>query len=267
MKNIGLNIEKALGTVSKEQVNALAPKAMESIATLENGTGAGNDFLGWLHLPTAISEAELAEIEETANVLRARCEVVVAVGIGGSYLGTKAVVEALNNSFDWLQTERKNPVIVYAGNNIGEDYLYELSAMLQGKQFGIINISKSGTTTEPALAFRILKKQLEDAVGKEEAKHRIVAITDAKKGALRTLANQEGYKTFVIPDNVGGRFSVLTPVGLLPIAVAGISIRDLVAGAVSMEKATAGEVPFEENLAAIYAATRNALYQLSLIHI
>ena len=158
MKNIGLNIEKALGTVSKEQVNALAPKAMESIATLENGTGAGNDFLGWLHLPTAISEAELAEIEETANVLRARCEVVVAVGIGGSYLGTKAVVEALNNSFDWLHTsDRKNPVLLYAGHNIGEDYLYELCEVLKNKQFGIINISKSGTTTEPALAFRMLK--------------------------------------------------------------------------------------------------------------
>ena len=178
MKNISLNIEKALGSASKEQVNALAPKAMESIATLENGTGAGNDFIGWLHLPSSISEAELAEIEETAKELRTRCEVVVAIGIGGSYLGTKAVVEALNNSFDWLQAaERKNPIMVYAGHNIGEDYLYELSAMLKGRQFGIINISKSGTTTEPALAFRILKKQLEDAVGKEEAKHRISPTT------------------------------------------------------------------------------------------
>lgn len=209
---------------------------MECIATLHNGNGAGNDFLGWLHLPSSITDTELADIENTANVLRSKCEVVVAIGIGGSYLGTKAVVEALNNSFDWLQNDRKNPVMLYAGHNIGEDYLYELSEVLKGKQFGIINISKSGTTTEPALAFRILKKQLEDAVGKEEAKHRIVAITDAKRGALRTLADQEGYKTFVIPDNVGGRFSVLTPVGLLPIAVAGISIRDLVAGAVSMEK-------------------------------
>lgn len=236
MKNISLNIDKALGTVSKEQVYAQEAKAMECIATLHNGNGAGNDFLGWLHLPSSITDAELADIENTANVLRSKCEVVVAIGIGGSYLGTKAVVEALNNSFDWLQNDRKNPVMLYAGHNIGEDYLYELSEVLKGKQFGIINISKSGTTTEPALAFRILKKQLEDAVGKEEAKHRIVAITDAKRGALRTLADQEGYKTFIIPDNVGGRFSVLTPVGLLPIAVAGISIRNLVAGAVSMEK-------------------------------
>ena len=215
MKNISLNIDKALGTVSKEQVYAQEAKAMECIATLHNGNGAGNDFLGWLHLPSSITDAELADIENTANVLRSKCEVVVAIGIGGSYLGTKAVVEALNNSFDWLQNGRKNPVMLYAGHNIGEDYLYELSEVLKGKQFGIINISKSGTTTEPALAFRILKKQLEDAVGKEEAKHRIVAITDAKRGALRTLADQEGYKTFIIPDNVGGRFSVLTPVGWL----------------------------------------------------
>ena len=258
MKNISLNIDKALGTVSKEQVYAQEAKAMECIATLHNGNGAGNDFLGWLHLPSSITDTELADIENTANVLRSKCEVVVAIGIGGSYLGTKAVVEALNNSFDWLQNGRKNPVMLYAGHNIGEDYLYELSEVLKGKQFGIINISKSGTTTEPALAFRILKKQLEDAVGKEEAKHRIVAITDAKRGALRTLADQEGYKTFIIPDNVGGRFSVLTPVGLLPIAVAGISIRNLVAGAVSMEKATDASVPFADNMA---AATRNELYK------
>lgn len=200
MKNISLNIDKALGTVTKEQVYAQAAKAHECNVTLQNGNGAGNDFLGWLHLPSSITDAELTDIENTANVLRSKCEVVVAIGIGGSYLGTKAVVEALNNSFDWLHTNRKNPVLVYAGHNIGEDYLYELCEILKGKQFGLINISKSGTTTEPALAFRMLKKQLEDAVGKEEAKHRIVAITDAKRGALRTLADQEGYKTFIIPD-------------------------------------------------------------------
>ena len=222
MKNIGLNIEKALGAVSKEQVYAQEAKVMECIATLHNGNGAGNDFLGWLHLPSSITDEELTDIENTAKSLREKCEVIVAIGIGGSYLGTKAVVEALNNSFDWLQTERKNPIL---------------------------------------LAFRLLKKQLEEAVGVEEAKKRIVAITDAKKGALRTLADQEGYKTFVIPDNVGGRFSVLTPVGLLPIAVAGINIRDLVAGAVSMEKATDQSVPFAENISAIYAATRNELYK------
>lgn len=262
MKNINLNIEKVFGFVPKEQIFAQDAKANECIATLHNGNGAGNDFLGWLHLPSSITDEQLTDIENTANALRSKCEIVVAIGIGGSYLGTRAVVEAMNNSFDALHTtDRKNPVLLYAGHNIGEDYLYELSEVLKGRQFGIINISKSGTTTEPALAFRILKKQLEDAVGKEEAKHRIVAITDAKKGALRKLADQEGYKTFIIPDNVGGRFSVLTPVGLLPIAVAGVNIRDLVAGAVSMEKATDQAVPFAENISAIYAAVRNELYK------
>ncbi len=262
MKNINLNIEKVFGFVPKEQIFAQEAKANECIATLHNGNGAGNDFLGWLHLPSSITDEQLTDIENTANALRSKCEIVVAIGIGGSYLGTRAVVEAMNNSFDALHTtNRKNPVLLYAGHNIGEDYLYELSEVLKGRQFGIINISKSGTTTEPALAFRILKKQLEDAVGKEEAKHRIVAITDAKKGALRKLADQEGYKTFIIPDNVGGRFSVLTPVGLLPIAVAGVNIRDLVAGAVSMEKATDQAVPFAENISAIYAAVRNELYK------
>lgn len=262
MKNINLNIEKVFGFVPKEQIFAQEAKANESIATLHNGNGAGNDFLGWLHLPSSITDEQLTDIENTANALRSKCEIVVAIGIGGSYLGTRAVVEAMNNSFDALHTtDRKNPVLLYAGHNIGEDYLYELSEVLKGRQFGIINISKSGITTEPALAFRILKKQLEDAVGKEEAKHRIVAITDAKKGALRKLADQEGYKTFIIPDNVGGRFSVLTPVGLLPIAVAGVNIRDLVAGAVSMEKATDQAVPFAENISAIYAAVRNELYK------
>lgn len=262
MKNISLNIDKALGVVTKEQVYAQATKANQCIVSLHDGSGKGSDFLGWLHLPSSITDADLTDIGKTAETLREKCNVVVVIGIGGSYLGTKAVVEALNNSFDWLHAEgRKNPVVLYAGQNIGEDYLYELCEVLKGKQFGLINVSKSGTTTEPALAFRMLKKQLEDAVGKEEAKHRIVAITDARRGALRTLADQEGYKTFVIPDNVGGRFSVLTPVGLLPIAVAGINIRELVAGAVSMEKATGADVPFAENMSAIYAAVRNELYK------
>ncbi|MDD4115802.1 MAG: glucose-6-phosphate isomerase, partial [Massilibacteroides sp.] len=261
MKTILLNIEKALGKITREQVYEQKVNAEAANAKLHKGTGEGNDFLGWLNLPSSIAEAELADIEATAAKLRAKCDVIVAIGIGGSYLGTKAVVEALNNSFEWLQTKRKNPVLVYAGHNIGEDYLYELSELLEGKQFGLINISKSGTTTEPALAFRILKKQLEDTIGKAEAKERIVAITDAKKGALRALADQEGYKTFIIPDNVGGRFSVLTPVGLLPIAIAGINIRELVEGAVFMEKTTADSVPFEKNIAAIYAAMRNELYK------
>ena len=185
---------------------------------------------------------------------------VVVAGIGGSYLGARAVIEALNNSFAWLVNDKKNPTILFAGNNIGEDYLAELTDYLKDKKFGVINISKSGTTTETALTFRLLKKQCEEQRGKEEAKKVIVAITDAKKGAARTCADKEGYKSFIIPDNVGGRFSVLTPVGLLPIACAGFSIKELVQGATDMEKATGKDVPYQENIAAQYAAVRNALY-------
>ncbi|MDR1103356.1 MAG: glucose-6-phosphate isomerase [Tannerella sp.] len=260
MNTIGLNIDRALNAVTREQVYALEPRVTESLEALHSGSGAGSDFLGWLHLPSSVTEAGLEEIEDAAAVLRAGCEAVIVTGIGGSYLGTKATVDALNSSFDLLQRERRNPVLLYAGHNIGEDYLYELGELLKGKSFGIINISKSGTTTEPALAFRILRKQLEEAVGKDEAGKRIIAVTDRARGALRTLAGQEGYRTFVIPDNVGGRFSVLTPAGLLPAAVAGVDIRRLVAGAVSMEQATGPETPFPENIAALYAATRNALY-------
>ncbi|MDR2916693.1 MAG: glucose-6-phosphate isomerase [Tannerella sp.] len=259
MKTISLNIDKALGVITKKQVDALEPKVKNGLEMLHKGTGMGSDFLGWLHLPSSIKEAELKDIEKTAAQLR-KCKAVVVIGIGGSYLGTKAVVEAMNNSFDWLQKKRKNPVVLYAGHNIGEDYLSELCEALKDTKFGIINISKSGTTTEPAIAFRVLKKLLEKNVGKKESKECIVAITDKARGALRTLADKEGYKTFIIPDDVGGRFSVLTPVGLLPIAVAGISIRDLVKGAVDMEKATDEKVPFAQNIASIYAATRNALY-------
>ncbi|MDR0507278.1 MAG: glucose-6-phosphate isomerase [Dysgonamonadaceae bacterium] len=258
MKQIILDVSKTSGTISEKQIQNRASQAESCNRELEKGTGKGSDFLGWLHLPSSITEADITDIQATAEQLRAKCDVVVVVGIGGSYLGAKAVIDALSGSFDYM--ENKKPVIVYAGHNIGEDYLYELQKYLAGKSFGIINISKSGTTTEPALAFRILKKQLEDSAGKEEAKNRIVAVTDKARGALRTLANKEGYKTYVIPDDVGGRFSVLTPVGLLPIAVAGIDIRQLIAGAVAMEKSVSANTPFNDNIAEIYAATRNELY-------
>lgn len=261
MENIKLSIEKAFGFVSKETVDSYKPKVEKAAADLENGTGKGNDFLGWLHLPSSIDNAHLTDIEETAKILRENCEMVVVIGIGGSYLGAKAVIDALSNSFDWLQTNRKSPAVVYAGQNIGEDYLFELQELLKNKKFGIISISKSGTTTEPALAFRLLKTQLEEQQGKEAAKKLTVCITDKARGALRTLATQEGYKTFIIEDNIGGRFSVFSPVGLLPIAVAGLDVRQLVAGAVSMEKTCGkGGASFEENPAAQYAAVRNALY-------
>ena len=258
MKQIALDISKVYSFVSEKQIYDRATAAESANATLENGTGKGNDFLGWLHLPSSITADTLNEIQKTADELRSNCEVVVIIGIGGSYLGAKAVIEAISGSFDYL---KKKPLIVYAGHQIGEDYLHELSGFLNGKTFGIINISKSGTTTEPALAFRLLRNQLENAMGTAEAQKRIIAITDKARGALHTLAVQEGYKTYVIPDNVGGRFSVLTPVGLLPIAVAGIDIRQLVSGAVEMEKATGSTVPFDKNPAAIYAATRNELYK------
>ncbi len=260
MKTISLDITKATAFLPKGTVEAYAPKAKKALEALENGTCPGNDFLGWLHLPSSITPAFLDEVQAVANTLREKCEVIVVAGIGGSYLGARAVIEALGNSFAWLIQDKKNPAIMFAGNNIGEDYLAELTDYLKGKRFGVINISKSGTTTETALTFRLLKKQCEAQRGKEEAKQVIVAVTDAKKGAARTCADKEGYKSFVIPDNVGGRFSVLTPVGLLPIACAGFDIKALVEGAADMEKATGVNVPFEQNLAAQYAATRNALY-------
>ena len=260
MKSISLNITKAASFLAEGAVKAYEPKVKAAQEALENGTCEGNDFLGWLHLPSSITPEFLDEIQAVANTLREKCEVVVVAGIGGSYLGARAVIEGLGNSFAWLVNDKKNPTILFAGNNIGEDYLFELTSFLKNKKFGVINISKSGTTTETALAFRLLKKQCEDQRGKEEAKDVIVAVTDAMKGAARTCADKEGYKSFIIPDNVGGRFSVLTPVGLLPIAVAGFDVKQLVAGAADMEKACGKDVAFEENPAAIYAATRQALY-------
>jgi glucose-6-phosphate isomerase len=260
MKNITLDTTKATQFLAVGAVAGYENKVKAARKALEDGTCAGNDFLGWLHLPTETTEAFLNEVQAVADTLREKCEVVVVAGIGGSYLGARAVIEALGNSFAWLVGDKKNPTILFAGNNIGEDYLYELTTYLKDKKFGVINISKSGTTTETALTFRLLKKQCEAQRGKAEAKDVIVAVTDAKKGAARTCADKEGYKTFVIPDNVGGRFSVLTPVGLLPIAVAGFDIKALIKGAQDMEQQTGVNVPFEENIAAQYAATRQALY-------
>ncbi|NCB84551.1 MAG: glucose-6-phosphate isomerase [Bacteroidia bacterium] len=261
MEHIKLTIDKAYGFVQADKVAAYKADAEAANLALQNGTGKGNDFLGWLNLPAEIDEAHLADVENTAKILRDNCEVVVVIGIGGSYLGAKAVIDALSNSFDWLQTKRTSPVVVYAGQNIGEDYLYELQELLKTKRFGIISISKSGTTTEPALAFRLLKTQLEEQQGKEEAKKLIVCITDKAKGALRVLANREGLKTFILEDNIGGRYSVLSPVGLLPIAVAGMDIRQLVQGAVTMQQVCGTGTAFEENPAAQYAAVRNELYR------
>ena len=232
---------------------ALKESALAAKQTLESGSGAGNDFLGWLHLPSSIDEEQFQAIEKSAAQLRSECEYVISIGIGGSYLGGKAVIEALSNHFAAYRQDG-GPKVLFAGSNIGEDYLYDMMDLVRGHKFGIIVISKSGTTTEPAIAFRLFKEMLEKQEGKGFAQRNIVAITDARRGALRGLATQEGYATFVIPDNVGGRFSVLTPVGLLPIAVAGFDIRALVAGAVEMEQDGDEQV-------LDYAIARNALYQ------
>ncbi len=261
MKSISLDITKAACFLEAGAVKAFEPKVKAAQEALENGTCPGNDFLGWLHLPSSITPAFLDEVQAAANTLREKCEAIVVAGIGGSYLGARAVIEALGNSFAWLVQDKKNPTILFAGNNIGEDYLSELTEYLKDKKFGVINISKSGTTTETALTFRLLKKQCEAQMGKDVAKDVIVAVTDAVKGAARTCADKEGYKSFIIPDNVGGRFSVLTPVGLLPIACAGFDIKALVRGAQDMEKACGKDAAFEENIAAQYAAVRNGLYQ------
>ncbi len=261
MNKISLNFNKTFDFISKDSVFSYKEAIENHNRTLFNKTGKGNDFLGWTTLPTLISEAELADYEATAAKLVAKdIDIFVVIGIGGSYLGAKAVVDALSDSFAHLKT-RKNPFILFAGQNISEDYLFELRELLKNKEYAMAVISKSGTTTEPALAFRLLKQDIEDKYGKAEATERIVAITDARKGALRSLATTEGYKTFVIPDDVGGRYSVLTPVGLLAIAVAGFNIRALVQGAVDMQHATGVDVPFEENIAAQYAAVRNELYK------
>ena len=256
MEKIQVVTKGVLGSVSQADIDALESEGKKSLAKLTDGSGAGNDFLGWVKLPQETPAALIDDINATAAQLRDLCEVVVAIGIGGSYLGAKAVIEALSNSFAAYQPAATK--VVFAGQNIGEDYLAELQEFLKDKKFGIIVISKSGTTTEPAIAFRILKEQLEAQLGREEANKRIVAITDAKRGALRSLATTEGYKTYVIEDNVGGRFSVLTPVGLLPIAVAGFDIRALMEGATAMANAT---LSGKCDAALTYAMTRNALYR------
>lgn len=259
MKAITLDISQA-EKFAPDQFKNLADAAAEALTDVNTGRAAGNDFLGWVRLPEEIDKALLDSINKTADRLKSKCDYVVCIGIGGSYLGAKAVISALSNSFaDFMDPSQTGTKVLFAGQNIGEDYTAELQEFLKGKKFGIIVISKSGTTTEPAIAFRLLKTQLEEAVGKEAAKELIVAVTDAKKGALRTLATQEGYETFVIADNVGGRFSVLTPVGLLPIAVAGFDICKLVAGAAEMEKKTMDEGA--DNISETYARMRNALYR------
>lgn len=257
METIKLDISKTGIAVSAE----MQAKAQAANALLESGKGAGSDFLGWVHLPSSITPDRIEAIEKQAAKLREKAEVIICIGIGGSYLGAKAVLEAMSDSFKFLHKKRTDPVVVFAGQNISEDYTHELLEAVKEYSIATIVISKSGTTTEPAIAFRLIKAEIEKRYGKQEAAERIVAITDKARGALKTLADNEGYPTFVIPDDVGGRFSVLTPVGLLPLAAAGVDIAALVRGAQEMERATADGTPFEKNPAAVYAAVRNELYE------
>ena len=263
MSSIRLSIDAITGFISKDEVYALESEAAACQKALHDKSGKGNDFLGWVNLPSSITDEELSRIEEAAAFIKENAEILVVTGIGGSYLGARAVIEALANNFNVLLTkeERKAPLVLFAGQNIGEEYTAELLDILKNRSFAVVMISKSGTTTEPAIAFRFLKKELEDRYGKDGAAKRIFAVTDKARGSLKQLADQEGYTQFVIPDDVGGRFSVLTPVGLLPIAAAGYDIRALVNGACAMEKQTAENSTLDQNPALLYAAARNALYR------
>jgi len=259
MINIDLNIDRVLSFVSKQDVEAFQETIDTHHKNLLNKTGKGDDFLGWVDLPATLSSEFLDEIKADADKMAKKSDIFVVIGIGGSYLGSRAVIESLQHQFAAFQKSDR-PKIVYAGQNISEDYMADLMDVLEAYDYSVTVISKSGTTTEPALAFRIIKNHLEAKYGKQEAAERIIAITDESRGALKTLADKEGYKTYVVPDDVGGRYSVLTPVGLLPIAVAGFDIHALVKGAVEMQEFNATTSKIDENPVAKYAAVRNALY-------
>ncbi len=261
--NVRFNYQDALFFVEKLITDPRKADAEAALQTVLNKTGRGNDFLGWVTLPSDVTEQEIIDLETVTADLVDKSEVVVVVGIGGSYLGARAVIEALQHSFA-PYVKGKYPHILYAGNNINEDYLHDLLDVLDTRDYSVVVISKSGTTTEPALAFRILKQHCEKKYGVEAAKERIVAITDKARGALKTLADKEGYPTFVIPDDVGGRYSVLTPVGLLPIALAGFDILQLLQGARDMQKFVAENPKYEQNPILQYALIRNLLYESGL---
>ncbi|MFP4555314.1 MAG: glucose-6-phosphate isomerase [Bacteroidales bacterium] len=260
MNGLKVDIEDIFEFATQDQVQNFQTELEKNLLVLHQKTGKGNEYLGWLNLPSSITDNEIKLIKSTAEDIRKKSEVVVVVGIGGSYLGSKAIIEALNHSFAGL-TDQNGPTVLFAGNSICEDYHHELLEVLDKKSYSIVVISKSGTTTEPAIAFRLIKQHLEQKVGKDEASKRIVAITDSSKGALKQLASEEDYKAFTIPDNVGGRYSVLTPVGLIPIAIAGYDIESFIRGAADAEAETNPNVPYENNPACQYAAARNALYR------
>ncbi len=263
MTNLNVDIRGLKNFVDEKTIAAFTSELVLHQGSLLNKTGKGNDFLGWITLPDEVDANLIESIENDARYVARAADIYVVIGIGGSYLGARAIIEALQNNFAPLlsRDHRGKPLVVYAGNNISEDYMADLIKILDQRDYALTIISKSGTTTEPAIAFRILRKHLEDKYGKEEARRRIIAITDQSKGALKRLAVAEGYKTYVVPDDVGGRYSVLTPVGLLPIAVAGFDIRQFVAGAKAMKELVTTAKTIDDNPAFKYVAARNALYR------
>jgi glucose-6-phosphate isomerase len=258
MNQLSINLDNALSFVDNQKLEKYNKSTKDIIQQFEQNAGDPSAFLGWLNLPAEIQDSKIREIEDTAASFAEKLDSVVVIGIGGSYLGAKAVIDSLSPFF---KKKASHPEVLFAGHNLDEDYHYELREYLEEKEYGIIVISKSGTTTEPGIAFRILKQHLEEKKGINEARKRIIAITDEEKGALRKLTREEGYKSFVIPDNIGGRYSVLTPVGLVPIAIAGFNIRGLIEGAEKMRQRTLSTVPFNENPSSLYAALRNELYR------
>ena len=261
MNNIIINTDNLRSFLCEEELTAMHKEVLAAKHTLMNGDGAGQDFLGWLDLPKDVQASEISSIKEDVERLAGKAELFVVIGIGGSYLGARAVIEALQSEFVYMESGRRFPIVVYAGHTLSEDYYHQLLQILDKRDYAVAVISKSGTTTEPAVAFRIIKGHLEKKYGKEEAADRIIAITDARRGALHDISMQEGYKTYVIPDNVGGRFSVLTPVGLLPIAMSGYDIDRLLQGANDMRSICMNNDGLEDNPALMYAAVRNILYK------
>lgn len=261
-KTVTFDYSKATGFVSAEELDNFKSTVMAAKETLLSRTGAGNDFLGWIDLPVDYDKEEFARIKKAAAKIQSDSDVLLVIGIGGSYLGARAAIEFLSHSFYNVlnKSERKTPEIYFVGNSISSKYVHDLKDVLKGKDFSINIISKSGTTTEPAIAFRVFKEMLIEKYGKEEGNKRIYATTDKARGALKNLATEEGYESFVVPDDVGGRFSVLTAVGLLPIAAAGLDIDKLMEGAASGRK-KALETPYESNDALLYAAIRNILHR------
>lgn len=257
-----LNLNNLEGTVTEDQINNLKSMVVAAHETLHSKSGAGSDFLGWVDLPSNYDKEEFNRVKAAASKIQKNSDILIVIGIGGSYLGARAVIEAARGNFfnDLNKENRKTPQVYFVGNNISSTYISQLLSIIEGKDFSINVISKSGTTTEPAIAFRIFKEVIENRYGKEEAKDRIYITTDRARGALKKLADIEGYETFVIPDDVGGRFSVLTPVGLLPIAVAGIDIEELMSGAEVGRIAYKNE-ELSENISYKYAAVRHLLYE------